>query len=39
MSNALYAGTFDPPTNGHIDVIRRAKNLFQGVVVAVAVNV
>lgn len=38
MSRALYAGTFDPPTNGHLDVIRRASALYDEVVVAVAVN-
>jgi pantetheine-phosphate adenylyltransferase len=34
----LYAGTFDPITNGHIDVIERATNLFDEVIVAIAVN-
>ncbi|MHC4600517.1 MAG: pantetheine-phosphate adenylyltransferase [Planctomycetota bacterium] len=38
MANALYAGTFDPPTNGHLDVIHRASSLFESVMVAVAVN-
>jgi pantetheine-phosphate adenylyltransferase len=36
---AVYAGSFDPPTNGHIDVIRRASRLFDGLIVAVAKNV
>jgi pantetheine-phosphate adenylyltransferase len=33
---ALYPGTFDPITNGHYDIIKRALNLFDEVVVAVA---
>jgi pantetheine-phosphate adenylyltransferase len=33
---ALYPGTFDPITNGHVDIIKRACNLFDDVVVAVA---
>jgi len=35
---ALYAGTFDPITLGHIDIIERASKLFEQVVVAVALN-
>ena len=35
---AIYPGTFDPITNGHMDVIRRARNLFDKVLVAVAVS-
>jgi len=35
---ALYPGTFDPITNGHSDLIRRASGLFDSVVVAVAAN-
>ena len=35
---ALVAGSFDPITNGHLDVIRRAHHLFGRVVVAVLVN-
>lgn len=34
----IYPGTFDPITNGHIDVIRRASKVFSEVVVAVALN-
>lgn len=34
----IYPGTFDPITNGHIDVIKRALRFFDRVVVAVAVN-
>ena len=36
---ALYAGSFDPITYGHIDLIKRATQIFDKVVVAVAVNV
>lgn len=35
---ALYAGSFDPPTIGHEDLVRRALQLADQVVVAVAVN-
>ncbi|MFO0649910.1 MAG: pantetheine-phosphate adenylyltransferase [Polyangiales bacterium] len=35
---AVYAGSFDPPTNGHVDIIRRAASLFDLLVVAVAKN-
>ena len=35
---ALVAGSFDPPTHGHLDVIVRARRLFGRVVVAVLVN-
>jgi len=34
----VYTGTFDPITNGHIDVVRRALQVFDEVIVAVAVN-
>jgi pantetheine-phosphate adenylyltransferase len=33
---ALYPGTFDPITNGHVDIVRRAVLLFDAVIVAVA---
>ena len=33
---AMYPGTFDPITNGHIDIIERATKLFDNVIVAVA---
>jgi len=36
MNKAIYPGTFDPITNGHIDLIERASKLFDQVVVAVA---
>ena len=35
---AIYAGTFDPVTYGHIDVIERASKLFDQVIVGIAVN-
>jgi pantetheine-phosphate adenylyltransferase len=35
---AIYPGTFDPITNGHIDLIARASKLYLKVIVAVAVN-
>lgn len=35
---ALYPGTFDPITNGHLDIINRALNLFDEVIVAVALS-
>lgn len=35
---AIYPGTFDPITNGHLDIIQRAANLFPEVIVAVASN-
>lgn len=35
---AIYPGTFDPVTNGHIDLIQRAKEIFAEVIVAVAHN-
>lgn len=35
---ALYPGTFDPVTNGHIDLINRAHEIFHDVIVAVAHN-
>ena len=35
---AIVPGTFDPVTNGHVDIIKRAKKIFNKVIVAVAVN-
>ena len=35
---ALYPGTFDPPTNGHVDLIMRGSKLFGDLTVAVLVN-
>ncbi|HEU5351366.1 MAG TPA: pantetheine-phosphate adenylyltransferase [Terracidiphilus sp.] len=35
---ALYPGTFDPPTNGHIDLIQRGSGLFEHLTVAILIN-
>ena len=39
MRIALYPGSFDPITNGHVDIVSRAANIFDQVVVAVAQTV
>ena len=38
MKRAIYPGSFDPVTNGHLDVVERARKLFDEVIVAVARN-
>ncbi|MDI6732607.1 MAG: pantetheine-phosphate adenylyltransferase [Planctomycetota bacterium] len=38
MNKAVYAGTFDPITKGHIDVIERGTKIFNNLIVAVADN-
>lgn len=38
MKTAIYPGTFDPVTRGHLDIIARAAQMFDRVVVTVAVN-
>jgi pantetheine-phosphate adenylyltransferase len=38
MKRAIYPGSFDPVTNGHLDVIERGRKLFDEVIVAVANN-
>jgi pantetheine-phosphate adenylyltransferase len=38
MRKVIYPGTFDPVTYGHIDVVKRAIELFDSVVVTVAIN-
>jgi len=38
MGLAIYAGTFDPLTNGHLDVLYRAARIFDTVIIAVAQN-
>ena len=38
MKSCIYPGTFDPVTNGHLDVIKRAIKIFDEVVVAVAAS-
>ncbi|MDR1087355.1 MAG: pantetheine-phosphate adenylyltransferase [Endomicrobium sp.] len=37
--SAVYPGSFDPPTNGHLDIITRASRLFPNIIVAVTDNV
>ncbi len=38
MKRVVYPGTFDPITNGHIDLVQRASKLFDSVVIAVAAS-
>jgi pantetheine-phosphate adenylyltransferase len=38
MRTVVYPGTFDPITNGHVDLVERACRLFDGVIVAVAAS-
>jgi pantetheine-phosphate adenylyltransferase len=38
MTGAMYPGTFDPITNGHYDLVRRAADIFDRVIVAIAAN-
>ena len=38
MSVAVYPGSFDPITNGHLDIVERAATVFDTVVVAVLAN-
>lgn len=38
MAIAIYPGTFDPVTNGHLDILRRACQIFDKVIVGVAPN-
>ena len=35
---AIYPGTFDPFTNGHLDIVRKASELFDKVVIVIAIN-
>lgn len=37
-NSAIYPGSFDPLTNGHLDILKRAAQMFQKIVVTVAVN-
>ena len=39
MRRAVCPGSFDPVTNGHLDIVQRASGLFDEVIVAVGVNV
>ena len=38
LKRALYAGTFDPPSSGHLDIIKRALNICDTLVVGLAHN-
>jgi pantetheine-phosphate adenylyltransferase len=38
MRRAIYPGTFDPITNGHLDIIKRACSMFDEIIVAVAAS-
>ena len=38
MQKALYAGSFDPFTNGHLDILKQASEIFDEVIIAVANN-
>ncbi len=38
LSRVIYPGTFDPITNGHLDLIERAANMFDEVIIAVAAS-
>ena len=39
MKLAVYPGSFDPVTNGHVDIIERGTHLFDKIIVAILVNV
>ncbi len=39
MKTAIYPGTFDPITKGHLDIIKRAGQLFDHVIIAVSTNI
>jgi pantetheine-phosphate adenylyltransferase len=38
MRIAVYPGTFDPVTNGHLDIVRRASSIFDRIIVAISEN-
>jgi len=38
MVKAVFAGSFDPPTNGHLDIIQRACKLFSSIDIVVSIN-
>ncbi len=39
MRIGIYPGSFDPVTNGHLDLVERARGLFDHLIVAVAKNI
>jgi len=38
MTKALYAGSFDPFTNGHLDILKQASHIFDKVIIGIAFN-
>ena len=38
MTVAMYPGSFDPVTRGHLDIIKRSSRMFDKVIVAVLIN-
>jgi pantetheine-phosphate adenylyltransferase len=38
LRKAVFAGTFDPITNGHVDVVQRAASLFDELIIAIGIN-
>lgn len=38
MKRIIYPGTFDPPTNGHLDIVQRASGMFEHLDVVISVN-
>lgn len=38
MRTAVYPGSFDPITNGHLDIIKRASKIFDSVIVVISIN-
>lgn len=38
MNKAIYPGTFDPITNGHLDIIKKAINIFNELIILIACN-
>ena len=38
MKIAIYPGTFDPITNGHLDIVERAVHIFDRIIISIALN-
>ena len=38
MKKAIFPGSFDPITNGHVDIVQRAIPLFDEIVIAIGIN-